>query len=107
MRIVFLTNNFEVVKPLYDFLKRRNEVILVQNRPSLDSFKRFNPSLFISYNYHYIIPKQIFDEFKNKFINLHISYLPYNRGAYPNVWGFIDNTPKGVSIHLIDEGIDT
>jgi methionyl-tRNA formyltransferase len=26
---------------------------------------------------------------------------------YPNPWSIIDNTPKGVTIHLIDEGIDT
>jgi methionyl-tRNA formyltransferase len=39
--------------------------------------------------------------------NLHISYLPYNRGAHPNFWSFYDNTPSGVTIHLIDEGIDT
>ena len=37
---------------------------------------------------------------------MHISYLPYNRGAYPNFWSFIKETPKGVSIHEINEGID-
>ena len=38
---------------------------------------------------------------------MHISYLPWNRGAHPNFWAFYDNTPSGVSIHLIDSGIDT
>ena len=38
---------------------------------------------------------------------MHISYLPYNRGFYLNFWSFIDNTKKGVTIHYIDEGIDT
>lgn len=40
-------------------------------------------------------------------INLHISYLPYNRGYDPNFWSFFDDTPSGVTIHLIDQGIDT
>jgi methionyl-tRNA formyltransferase len=40
-------------------------------------------------------------------VNLHISYLPFNRGAHPNVWSWIEGSPSGVSIHLIDEGIDT
>ena len=40
-------------------------------------------------------------------INLHISYLPFNRGAHPNFWSFVDNSPKGVTIHEIDEGLDT
>jgi len=61
--------------------------------------------LIISYNYKYIIKKDILKHYK--IINLHISYLPFNRGANPNIWSFIDNTPKGVTIHYIDEGIDT
>ena len=40
-------------------------------------------------------------------INLHISYLPWNKGAHPNFWSFYDCTPAGITIHLIDEGIDT
>lgn len=40
-------------------------------------------------------------------INLHISYLPWNRGSSPNIWSFIDDTPRGVTIHKIDIGLDT
>lgn len=40
-------------------------------------------------------------------INLHISLLPWNRGADPNLWSWLEDTPKGVTIHWIDEGIDT
>ena len=40
-------------------------------------------------------------------INLHISYLPWNRGAHPNFWSFYDKSVSGVTIHLIDEGVDT
>lgn len=42
-----------------------------------------------------------------KIINLHISLLPWNRGASPNFWSFIDDTPKGITIHYIDAGLDT
>jgi len=40
-------------------------------------------------------------------VNLHISYLPWNRGADPNLWSFLEKTPSGVTIHQIDQGIDT
>jgi methionyl-tRNA formyltransferase len=40
-------------------------------------------------------------------LNLHISLLPWNRGAHPVFWSFWDNTQSGVSIHMIDKGIDT
>lgn len=61
----------------------------------------------ISYGYRHIIPADIIDRFYRKAINLHISYLPWNRGSDPNMWSFIDNTPKGVTIHYLDAGIDT
>ena len=35
-----------------------------------------------------------------------MSYLPYNRGAHPNFWSFYENSPKGVSIHLISKRVD-
>jgi len=40
-------------------------------------------------------------------VNLHISYLPWNRGADPNLWSFLEKTPSGVTIHQTDQGIDT
>lgn len=43
---------------------------------------------------------------KGKIINLHISLLPWNKGSYPNLWSIIENTPKGVTIHYVSEGID-
>tara|TARA_B110000003_G_scaffold117077_2_gene119620 strand:- start:27 stop:614 length:588 start_codon:yes stop_codon:yes gene_type:complete len=61
----------------------------------------------ISFGYRKIISKKIISKIKRPIINLHISYLPYNRGAYSNFWSFINNTPKGVTIHEIDNGIDT
>ena len=65
-----------------------------------------NLDLIISFGYRHIIKKDILNE-NIPILNLHISYLPWNRGAHPNFWSFFDDTPKGVSIHLIDEGIDT
>ena len=61
----------------------------------------------ISYRYKKIIKEAEIDWFRGKLINLHISYLPYNRGSDPNFWSFFEDTPKGVTIHLIDKGIDT
>ena len=61
----------------------------------------------ISYGYRHIISKSVLVRFSRRAINLHISYLPWNRGADPNVWSFLDDTPKGVTIHYLDEGLDT
>lgn len=63
--------------------------------------------LAISYGYRHILKKDIIESSPAPIVNLHISYLPWNRGAHPNFWSFYDSTPSGVSIHLIDENIDT
>jgi len=63
--------------------------------------------LVVSYGYRHILKKNVINSSSAPIINLHISYLPWNRGAHPNFWSFYDSTPSGVSIHLIDEGVDT
>ena len=61
----------------------------------------------VSYGYRHIIKTDVLHHLKDRIINLHISYLPWNRGADPNLWSFLEDTPKGVTIHYVDEGIDT
>jgi len=61
----------------------------------------------VSYRYRHIIRKEVIDYMRGNIVNLHISFLPWNRGSDPNLWSFLENTPKGVSIHYIDKGIDT
>lgn len=41
------------------------------------------------------------------FINTHPSLLPYNRGKHYNFWALIEQAPFGVSLHYVDQGIDS
>ena len=66
-----------------------------------------NPDIALSIFWTYILPPSIFNLFEKGCINFHSSYLPFNRGKNPNVWPIIDNTPAGITLHYIDEGIDT
>lgn len=61
----------------------------------------------VSHGYRHILRRPVLERFPGRAINLHIAYLPYNRGADPNFWSVYEDTPKGVTIHLLDEGIDT
>jgi len=63
------------------------------------------PDIGISAGFGYKVPKDLLDRLP--IVNLHTGYLPYNRGACPNVWPIIDGTPAGVTLHWMDEGIDT
>ena len=85
---------------------QEKEVIISDKKINLNFVKGNKIDFIICYKYRYIIHKDLIFYLNNKIINLHISFLPWNRGADPNIWSFIDNTPKGVSIHLINEGLD-
>lgn len=63
--------------------------------------------LIISYGYRHILNHDAIKSTRSPVVNMHCSYLPYNRGAHPNFWSFYDNTPSGVTIHEIDTGLDT
>jgi methionyl-tRNA formyltransferase len=94
--------------PVFLWLKQQGEdVHSTLDKITVDYVLENKFNFLISYGYRFILKKEILDLFPNRAINLHISYLPYNRGADPNFWSFIDGTPKGVTIHYLDEGVDT
>lgn len=105
-RCLFLGYNSKQTK-LITFLKNK-KINVTQKRNYKVNAKIINSyDVCISYGYRKILDYSILKKLKKPIINLHISYLPYNRGVYPNLNSFINNTPKGVSIHEIDKGIDT
>lgn len=63
--------------------------------------------LLISYNYRHIITTEVLDVLGFRAYNLHTSFLPFNRGAHPVLWSVLEETPLGVTIHQIDDGLDT
>lgn len=44
---------------------------------------------------------------KDGFINTHPSLLPHNRGKHYNFWALVEGAPFGVTLHFVDEGIDS
>tara|TARA_A100001015_G_scaffold306072_1_gene399772 strand:+ start:932 stop:1690 length:759 start_codon:yes stop_codon:yes gene_type:complete len=91
---------------LIKFLRQNNfEVSNTSKTITFKQIKKYN--LIISFGYKKIINSEIINKLKRPIINLHIGYLPFNRGFHPNLWSFLDNTPSGVTIHEIDKGLDT
>jgi len=108
MKILFLTNN-EISNRLILWLRNESQedVTVIKTNISREMVESSKPDFLISYNYKFIIKEDVLSLLKNRAINLHISYLPWNRGADPNLWSFLEATPKGVTIHYVDEGLDT
>lgn len=86
-------------------LRKKWRVISKNTKISIKDIK--NIDLIITFNYRLLIKKNILRKLNRPPVNLHISYLPYNRGCHPNFWSFKENTPKGVTIHEIDDSIDS
>jgi methionyl-tRNA formyltransferase len=55
----------------------------------------------------YIVPKNICKIKSLEIVNLHPSYLPFGRGKDANFWSIVENSPYGVSIMKINQGIDS
>lgn len=95
-------------KKLLDILRGNGHQVQEKESPFDVLFLEENHIDFVvSYGYRHIIKSDVVNHLKDRIINLHISYLPWNRGADPNLWSFLEDTPKGVTIHYMDEGVDT
>ncbi|MDF1604889.1 formyltransferase family protein [Nocardioides sp. YIM 152315] len=94
--------------PLRAWLQAQgNEVVQTEAAVSADVIADAGFTFLVSHGYRHILRRDVLELFAGRAVNLHISYLPWNRGADPNLWSFVDDTPKGVTIHRIDEGVDT
>lgn len=107
MKVLLLSNN-DLAKILYERLvKKGNEVILYHDPITAEAIKALKPDLAVSFNYRHIVKEDVINLMGDRIINMHISLLPWNKGASPNIWSFIEDTPKGVTIHRLEKGLDT
>ena len=106
MKILCLYNN-ECAPELFDLLKQQgHDTVLYSDRLSKEWCEDNNFDFALSYTYRYIIPQDIIEVFGGNIVNLHNSFLPYNRGAAPNIWSIVEGTPRGVTLHYIDKNLD-
>lgn len=104
MKILFLGKATSLI---HRFLTEAEQNVTVMDHPlSHSDVAGFH--FLVSHGYRHILKADVLDYFsRGRAINLHISLLPWNRGADPNFWSWLDRTPKGVSAHCIGKGIDT
>ena len=80
----------------------------VKNQEFMDILRNLSPDLVVVSAYGQILPKEIIETPKMGCINVHPSLLPKYRGAAPMNWTIIrGETKTGVTIMLMDEGMDT
>jgi len=60
----------------------------------------------VSFGYRHVLRPEVLQALDRNSFNIHISLLPWNRGADPNFWSWVENTPRGVSCHVMTDRVD-
>ena len=106
MKVIILGYTKKQTK-IFSFLKKKKIKFIEFGQKNIDLKIINKKNLVLSFGYRKIIHNKILKKLHKPIVNLHISYLPYNRGSHPAFWAFLDKTPSGVTIHELDKGIDT
>jgi methionyl-tRNA formyltransferase len=74
----------------------------------VDQVGSLRPDLNLSFSYDQILRRPILETAQYGFINCHAGKLPFYRGRNVINWAIVNNEPEiGLTVHYIDEGIDT
>lgn len=74
----------------------------------LEALSKLRPELLVTFHFDQILPKAVLDVATIGGINIHPSLLPEHRGPIPSYYALAEApTQTGVTIHTLDEGIDT
>ena len=84
------------------------EVARMSAPETIDLFSQYRPDIMCVACFSLYIPRAILAIPRLGCLNVHPSLLPANRGPDPLFWTFHDgHRETGVTIHLMDEGLDT
>lgn len=74
---------------------------------SVEFLQRLELDYIVCVHFPYLLRRPVLDTARRGVLNLHPSYLPYNRGWHTPTWAILDGTPAGASLHYVDESLDT
>lgn len=87
-----------------DYLKVQN----VNSVEFIEQLRTYQCDLLVSMSFNQIFKRQIIDLTRYKIINCHAGQLPFYRGRNILNWALInDESEFGITVHYVDEGIDT
>jgi len=87
-----------------DYLKFKN----INALEAIEKLRKYKCDLFVSMSFNQIFKKQIINLCPYKIINCHAGKLPYYRGRNVLNWALINDEKEfGITVHYVDEGIDT
>jgi len=80
----------------------------INSKEFIESIKKYDSDLFVSMSFNQIFKSEILSKPKLGTINCHAGKLPFYRGRNILNWAIInDEKDFGITVHYVDEGIDT
>ena len=92
-------------KDIISFLKKNGINHIRNSKNFFNSVKKNEYDWLLNIWGYKIFRKNFLSKFK-KNLNLHPSFLPYNKGRDPYYFSLLNQTPIGITIHEMDEKID-
>lgn len=88
--------------------KKTTEIDSINSEEGQALLKKLNPDIVVIITTR-ILSKKTLEATNAKFINIHSGITPVYRGMHGGYWALInkDHENCGVTVHLVDEGIDT
>lgn len=90
----------------------KNEILKkvpsVNSKECIELLQKINATVVVIVNTR-ILDKRTLSSISGKFVNIHAGITPKYRGWHGGYWALVNKDKKncGVTIHLVDEGIDT
>ena len=106
MKILCLYNN-KCALSLFNWLRENgHETVLCSDVLTAAWCWEQRFDLAVSYTYRFIVPEDVLGALRYNAVNLHNSFLPWNRGSDPNLWSILEDAPRGVTLHYMEAGLD-
>ena len=83
------------------------EVFVSPDPYDADLIDDFAPDIILSSGYDRLLRPKTVQKYSQRIVNLHAAYLPWARGIGTTLFATILRYPYGVSVHFINEGLDT
>jgi folate-dependent phosphoribosylglycinamide formyltransferase PurN len=84
-----------------------DKCVMSQDAITTDFIECEEIDLILSSGYHQRVAANVITAVSGNVINLHATYLPWGKGIGTTFFAYLLGHPKGVSVHYIDEHIDT
>lgn len=113
LQVAFIVGRFDNPDPVLKKYSQKLGVPFllhpdVNSREFIESIQKYSADIHVSMSFDQILKADIIKSAPRGFINCHAGALPFYRGRNVLNWALINGeTSFGVTVHYVDEGIDT